>query len=298
MTGQTPRAGRRRSGRAPLRAGLDAVAAARARGDEYAREPRATLLDALPDKTRARARRRRTVTGVAYDSRKVGPGELFVAVRGLQAGRPPLHPRRARARRRRWWSPRAPIRSPAGAPGVLVPSRARPSRGSPTPYCGHPSRALTLVGVTGTNGKTTTSFLVEALLRAAGQRAGLHRHHPVPVGRARGGGEPAPRRRRSSSRRCFARDARRAATAACAMEVSSHALALCARATASHFDVAVFTNLTQDHLDFHGTMEAYFAAKRRLFERAARRKPRRDGGRERGRPAGAAHGRGLAAATA
>ena len=132
----------------------------------------ATLLDALPDKT-VLGIPPVTVTGVAYDSRKVVPGECFVAVAGFkQDGRRFITDALAR-----------------GA-ALVVAEGADPLAGQPTPrvlvpvarealarladaYWGHPSRALTLVGVTGTNGKTTTSFLVEALLRAAGHRTGL-----------------------------------------------------------------------------------------------------------------------------
>ena len=119
-----------------------------------------------------------------------------------------------------------------------------------------------MVGITGTNGKTTTAFLVRQLLEAAGTRCGLlGTVKQVVGGRSRRSSGPRPRRSTCSA--TFARMLE-AGDEACAMEVSSHALVL-HRADAIHFAVKVFTNLTQDHLDFHADMEDYFAAKRLLF---------------------------------
>jgi UDP-N-acetylmuramoyl-L-alanyl-D-glutamate--2,6-diaminopimelate ligase len=129
-------------------------------------------------------------------------------------------------------------------------------------FYGHPSQALKVVGVTGTNGKTTTAFLMRALLEAGGLRCGLL----GTVKRVVGGVE-YPVARTTPEAIDLQRELRAmldAGDRACAMEVSSHALAL-RRADGVHFAAAIFTNLTQDHLDFHGTMEAYFQAKRRLF---------------------------------
>ena len=232
----------------------------------------ATLLDALPDKT-VLGIPPATVTGVAYDSRKVVPGECFVAVAGFkQDGRRFITDALAR-----------------GA-ALVVAEGADPLAGQPTPrvlvpvarealarladaYWGHPSRALTLVGVTGTNGKTTTSFLVEALLRAAGPRTGLIGTIQYRVGdQAVEASQTTPEAVELQSLLARMRDG---GITGAAMEVSSHALAL-SRVAGTEFDVAVFTNLTQDHLDFHGTLEEYARAKRRLFEAlAAGTKPRR-----------------------
>ena len=130
-----------------------------------------------------------------------------------------------------------------------------------------PTKTLQVVGVTGTNGKTTTAFLVRALLEADGRQTGL-------LGTVKsviGGIEHEVQRTTPEAidlQRTF-REMLDQGDRACAMEVSSHALEL-HRADAIHFAAAIFTNLTQDHLDFHPTMEAYFAAKRRLFvERTA-----------------------------
>ena len=126
-----------------------------------------------------------------------------------------------------------------------------------------PTAHLTMVAVTGTNGKTTTAFLVRALLEAAGRRCGLlGTVKSVVGGREREVVRTTPEA--IDLQRDFAQMLAEG-DEACVMEVSSHALEL-GRARAIHFDAAVFTNLTQDHLDFHPSMEDYFAAKRRLFE--------------------------------
>ncbi len=129
-------------------------------------------------------------------------------------------------------------------------------------FFGDPTATLKTVGITGTNGKTTSAFLLRAVLEAAGWQAGL-------LGTVKsviGGIEHEVVRTTPEAidlQRTF-KTMLDAGDRACAMEVSSHALEL-HRADAIHFAAAVFTNLTQDHLDFHRTMEDYFAAKRRLF---------------------------------
>jgi UDP-N-acetylmuramoyl-L-alanyl-D-glutamate--2,6-diaminopimelate ligase len=134
-------------------------------------------------------------------------------------------------------------------------------------FHGDPTARLRMAGVTGTNGKTTTCFLVRDLLEAAGVQTGLLGTVTSWVG-----GEERPTTRTTPEaidlQGTFA-EMLDGGDVACAMEVSSHALEL-GRADAIAWDVAVFTNLTQDHLDFHPTMEAYFLAKRRLFEAADR----------------------------
>ena len=130
-------------------------------------------------------------------------------------------------------------------------------------FNGDPTAALAMVGITGTNGKTTTSFLTRALLEASGRSTGL-------VGTVTswvaGVEHPVVRTTPEAIdlQRMFAQ-MRDGGDAATVMEVSSHALSL-GRADAIHWDVAAFTNLTQDHLDFHADMEDYFLAKRKLFE--------------------------------
>ncbi len=143
----------------------------------------------------------------------------------------------------------------ADARAAMAPLAAR--------FQGDPTERLRVVGVTGTNGKTTTAFLVREILEAAGIQCGLL----GTVKQVVGGVEEEVERTtpeaidlQATFRRMLEGGDR-----ACAMEVSSHALAL-HRADAIHFEVALFTNLTQDHLDFHADMEDYFLAKRKLFE--------------------------------
>src|SRR6476659_9608057 len=132
---------------------------------------------------------------------------------------------------------------------------------------GDPTAQLKVVGITGTNGKTTSAFIVRSLLEAAGLRTGLLGTVSSVIA-----GVEAPTVRTTPEaidlQRTF-REMLDGGDVACAMEVSSHALEL-HRADAIHWEVAVFTNLTQDHLDFHPDMDAYFAAKRRLFEAGPR----------------------------
>ena len=153
-------------------------------------------------------------------------------------------------------------------------------------YHGHPSRRLTVVGITGTNGKTTTSLLVEALLGAGGRPTGVIGTIQYRVGdQAETASQTTPEALELQS--LLARMVR-VGVGGAAMEVSSHALAL-SRVDGIEFDVAVFTNLTQDHLDFHGTLEAYRDAKARLFTLlAGSRKPYRAAVVNTDDPAGAA----------
>jgi UDP-N-acetylmuramoyl-L-alanyl-D-glutamate--2,6-diaminopimelate ligase len=133
-------------------------------------------------------------------------------------------------------------------------------------YHGHPSRELTLVGVTGTNGKTTTTYLLAAMFDAAGLPCGRLGTVTFRVGPSAGDERDASHTTPEASEvQRLLREMRTKGCDACAMEVSSHALAL-HRADDLTFAAAIFTNLTRDHLDFHGDMQQYFAAKRRLFE--------------------------------
>ena len=201
-----------------------------------------------------------------------------------RAARPARRRRDVRARRRRAAAPSlsSPSRAPARCRRAVAPGRPTPGWRSPRSrprFYGHPSEQLTLVGVTGTNGKTTTTYLLAGDLRRRGRRA------------AAGIGTVGYRDRRPRARRGAhdaggagpaahaARDGRSQGCGACAMEVSSHALAL-HRVDYCASPPPIFTNLTRDHLDFHGDMEDYFAAKRRLFEllppaRAGDHQPRR-----------------------
>jgi UDP-N-acetylmuramoyl-L-alanyl-D-glutamate--2,6-diaminopimelate ligase len=150
-----------------------------------------------------------------------------------------------------------------GVPEVLVDDVRAAMGPAAARFYGHPTAELDVVGITGTNGKTTTAFLVRHLLEADGRRCGLL----GTVKRVVGGVEEDVERTTPEAIDLQATFRRMldAGDQACAMEVSSHALEL-GRAAGIRFACRVFTNLTQDHLDFHETMEAYFLAKRRLFE--------------------------------
>jgi UDP-N-acetylmuramoyl-L-alanyl-D-glutamate--2,6-diaminopimelate ligase len=130
-------------------------------------------------------------------------------------------------------------------------------------FHGHPSRAMRVVGITGTNGKTTTSYLVSAIFEAAGIRCGLMGTVTYRIGDREV--EATRTTPEAPDVQALLRQMVDAGCGACVMEVSSHALAL-RRVDGMHFAAGVFTNLTRDHLDFHANMEDYFAAKRRLFE--------------------------------
>jgi UDP-N-acetylmuramoyl-L-alanyl-D-glutamate--2,6-diaminopimelate ligase len=199
------------------------------------------------------------ITGLAYDSRAAGPGSLFFCVSGFRSDGHDHAPVAVRQGAAALVVERA---LGLGVPEVLVPSARAAMAPIAARFYGHPARELALVGITGTNGKTTTAFLVRALLEAGGRRCGL-------LGTVKSviGGVERPVRRTTPEAIDLQADLRAmldGGEQACAMEVSSHALAL-RRVDATEFAAAVFTNLTQDHLDFHPSMEDYFLAKRRLF---------------------------------
>lgn len=200
------------------------------------------------------------VTGLAYSSASVSPGTLFFCVPGFTADG---HDFAADAVERGAAALVCERRLGLGVPEVVVES-VRASMGpAATRFHGDPTATLRVVGVTGTNGKTTVAFLVRELLEAAGVQTGLL----GTVKQVVGGEEEAVERTTPEAIELQATFARMLAAGdrACAMEVSSHALEL-GRARGIRFAAKAFTNLTQDHLDFHGTMDAYYAAKRLLFD--------------------------------
>ena len=151
----------------------------------------------------------------------------------------------------------------SGVAKVVVPDSRKALAVMSANYYNHPSRSLTMVGVTGTNGKTTTTHLIKAILEAAGQRVGL-----LGTIEYRIGDEVIPASHTTPESLELNELLARMAKFGCqsvSMEVSSHALHQ-SRVYGLAFDAAVFTNLTQDHLDYHGTMEEYFRAKRILFD--------------------------------
>jgi UDP-N-acetylmuramoyl-L-alanyl-D-glutamate--2,6-diaminopimelate ligase len=200
--------------------------------------------------------------GIAYDSRRVQPGCMFVALKGQKADATDFVPRALQAGASAIVSERAPA-MPVAVPWLVVRDARQALAWLAAEYFGHPSREMRVVGVTGTNGKTTTAYLVSAIFGAAGVRCGLLGTVVYRVGDQE---HPAARTTpEAPDLQALMRDMVSAGSGACAMEVSSHALAL-GRVDGTRFAAGVFTNLTRDHLDFHADMEDYFAAKRRLFE--------------------------------
>ena len=201
------------------------------------------------------------VRRVQDDSRAVEPGDLFVALRGRTVDG---HGFIAAARARGAVAVLAERAVEDGGPALVVPEGrgAAALAEAAALVAGRPADAMTLVGITGTNGKTTSTFLVEAMLAAAG-------HAPGVIGtvnyRYAGVVQPSPFTTPAPVllHGVFG-DMRAAGTSHVVMEVSSHALAL-ERLVGVRYAVAAFTNLTQDHLDLHGTMAEYQAAKARLF---------------------------------
>ena len=205
----------------------------------------------------------RSVKAVAYDSRRVAPGSLFVALKGQKLDGVEFA---MQALSKGAIAVVAETAPPSGvaAPWFVVPDARLAMARLAAAFFQDPSRELAVVGITGTNGKTTTAYLVSALFEAAGIRCGM-------MGTIvyRTGGEDRPATRttpESVDVQQMLREMVVRACGACAMEVSSHALSQ-RRVDQTHFAAGVFTNLTRDHLDFHGDMESYFGAKRRLFER-------------------------------
>jgi len=199
------------------------------------------------------------VTALAYRSESVTPGTLFFCVPGFVVDGHQFAPDAVRRGATAIVCER-PVDS--GVTEVMVPAVRAVMGPLAAAFHGNPTAALQVVGVTGTNGKTTTAFLARHMLEASGVRTGLLGTVQSVVGdRVEEVERTTPEA--VDLQATFAR-MRQAGDAACVMEVSSHALDL-HRAAGIEFDCAVFTNLTQDHLDFHGTLDAYYAAKRRLF---------------------------------
>lgn len=206
----------------------------------------------------------RKISGISGDSRQVGPGFLFVAVPGLRAdGHDYVHsaveqgcgavlvgPGRCRS-----WPH-------SGSVCVEVADTAKALGQAAAVFFRHPARRLVMIGVTGTNGKTTSTYLLESIIRQGGGNPGVigtvsYRYNSVVL--------PAPFTTpdQVALQRMLA-DMAAAGVTHVVMEVSSHALEQ-KRLAGVSFDVALFTNLSRDHLDFHGSMENYFASKKSLF---------------------------------
>ena len=228
-----------------------------------------SLLDALPEHLAASEWRRAnpsddpTIRGIRYDSRQVSPGDLFVALRGVNSDGHDYLDRAVALGAAAVLVEQMPDAQVLGdVPAIRVPDARRALAPISARFFGHPASELSLVGVTGTNGKTSTTYLVESILAQAGQRVGLVGTVEI---RYAGHREVAVNTTPESL------DLQRMLRAMCTeqidsvvMEVSSHGLEL-GRVEGCAFRVAAFTNLSQDHLDFHGSMDAYLASKARLF---------------------------------
>ncbi len=203
------------------------------------------------------------IASVACDDRQAGPGTLFCCVPGFTRDG---HDFAAAAVERGAAALLVERPLELGVPEIVVDDVRSAMAPVAALVNGSPTARLEMVGITGTNGKTTTAYLTRSLLEAGGRQTGL-----VGTVETITGTERAPAVRttpESVDLQATFREMLEAGDSACVMEVSSHALTL-HRADAIDWDVVVFTNLSREHLDFHGDMESYFAAKRLLFESAA-----------------------------
>ena len=206
------------------------------------------------------------VTGVTLDSRAVLPGDLYAALPGFNAHGAAYAPDAVGLGAVAVLTDLTGAAQLAGlAVPVLVTERPRDVLGGlAARIYGEPSQSLTMLGITGTNGKTTTAYLVESALRALGRRTGLIGTVETRIGDERV--ESVRTTPEATDLHAILGVMRERGIDACVMEVSSHALAL-HRVDGVVYDVALFTNLSQDHLDFHASMEEYFEAKAALFTR-------------------------------
>ncbi|WP_053069721.1 UDP-N-acetylmuramoyl-L-alanyl-D-glutamate--2,6-diaminopimelate ligase [Xanthomonas sp. NCPPB 1128] len=203
------------------------------------------------------------VSGLVMDSRAVRPGDAFVAIAGFGAhGLGFVEQARANGAVAVLYDPPAPAELPAPADAIAVPGLRARMGAMADQFHGHPSQTMTMVGVTGTNGKTSTVQLLAQAWHLLGTRSGsIGTLGAGLYGQVQPTGFTTPLVLPLHALLAQLRDA---GAQAVAMEVSSHALDQ-GRVDAVHFDVAVFTNLTRDHLDYHGDMAGYGAAKARLF---------------------------------
>lgn len=200
------------------------------------------------------------VGSLAYDSRRAREGGLFFCVPGEKADGHEFAESAVDAGAVALLGERR--LDQLEVPQILVPDARAAMAPLAARFYEDPTARLKVIGVTGTNGKTTTAFLIWQILRSAGFRCGLLGTVQHVVG---GRDRPAERTTPESvDLQAIFREMLESGDEVCVMEVSSHALDL-KRVDAIHFDIALFTNLTQDHLDFHGDMEEYFRAKSRLF---------------------------------
>jgi UDP-N-acetylmuramoyl-L-alanyl-D-glutamate--2,6-diaminopimelate ligase len=200
-----------------------------------------------------------SVSGIAYDSKRATRDDLYCCVPGTVSDGHDFAPAAVASGATALLVER---RLEPGVPQIIVADARRAMARIAAEFYGHPGEALTLVGITGTNGKTTTAYLVASVLEAAGHRTGLIGTIETRMGETtRPGVRTTPE---SVDLQGLLAEMRDEGISAVALEVTSHALAL-HRVEGLRFQAGVFTNLSQDHLDFHGSMEEYFQAKSALF---------------------------------
>ena len=210
-----------------------------------------------------------TVTGVTYDSRRVERGHVFVALQGRNVDGAAFA---AQAIERGAAAVVSESPAPAGsrAPWLTVVDARVALAVLAAAFYRQPSAEMQVVGVTGTNGKTTTAYLVASIFEGAGIRCGLLGTVGYRIGNSlREATHTTPE---AAEVQALMREMVDSGCGACSMEVSSHALSL-HRVDEVRFAAGIFTNLTRDHLDFHSDMESYFQAKRRLFDMLPRDAP-------------------------
>jgi UDP-N-acetylmuramoyl-L-alanyl-D-glutamate--2,6-diaminopimelate ligase len=221
-----------------------------------------TLRELTVNTPSAGAEVRDPISAIAYDSRRVTPGSVFVALKGLKADANTFVDQ-AVSRGAKAVVSESPRPEGVGVPWIVVRDARLALALLADRFFNHPSRRIPVVGVTGTNGKTTTSYLLASILDAAGLRAGMLGTVAYRIaGEDREAARTTPE---SPDVQQLLNEMLEHGSQSAVMEVSSHALSL-KRVDGIRFAAGVFTNLTRDHLDFHEDMEAYFAAKRRLFE--------------------------------
>jgi UDP-N-acetylmuramoyl-L-alanyl-D-glutamate--2,6-diaminopimelate ligase len=209
------------------------------------------------------------VSGLAYDSRAVKSGHVFVALKGLHADGTTFA-RQAIDRGAAAIVSEQPAPEGVHVPWAIVGDARLALALLATTFYRDPSREMRVVGITGTNGKTTTAYLLAGIFEAAGIRCGVLGTVAYKIGdELREATRTTPE---APDVQALLREMVDRGCGACAMEVSSHALAL-RRVDGMTFAAAVFTNLTRDHLDFHAGMDDYFRAKRRLFDMLPRNAP-------------------------
>ncbi len=201
------------------------------------------------------------VSGLSYDSRKVRPGYVFVCVEGFKTDGHQYVPSALESGAAAVVAQK-PVEVPGGVPLVLTGDSRKALALMGAAFADYPSRQLNMVGITGTNGKTTTTYLIEQIFKEMGHKVGLIGTIMNKIGdRVLPVSNTTPE---SLDLQLLLRDMVNEGVTHAVMEVSSHALEL-DRVAGVEYDTAVFTNITQDHLDFHETMENYLAAKKKLF---------------------------------